>query len=316
MSDLNLLPISYADSDRLVDLMVEEEGAWLSELDWDFAPIRQILTSFMRQKLLPGYVAIDRQRAIGYCYFLTHRAKAIIGTIYASMPICSQETADQIMTLAVNSLKASENIFRIEAQIIPFHNLNLNSGFTRHGFQCYPRYYLELDLSSYSLSQENAAVWTILPWNSSLIPQAAQLTFESYRDQTDSLICEDYCSLAGCAGYLRSLIENPGCGLFIPEASFMGLDQSGFLAGYVMSSRISTFSAMIPQIAISPSYQGSGLGKNLMHQALSQLKVLGFHNVKLTVTKKNRRAFEWYTRLGFRNRKEFGAFVWERESPS
>ena len=34
--------------------------------------------------------------------------------------------------------------------------------------------------------------------------------------------------------------------------------------------------------------------------------------VSLTVTKKNRRAFEWYQRLGFRVKKEFGAYVWQR----
>jgi len=42
-----------------------------------------------------------------------------------------------------------------------------------------------------------------------------------------------------------------------------------------------------------------------------KLKAMGFLTVSLTVTKKNKRAFEWYQRLGFRVRKEFGAYVWE-----
>jgi ribosomal protein S18 acetylase RimI-like enzyme len=49
-----------------------------------------------------------------------------------------------------------------------------------------------------------------------------------------------------------------------------------------------------------------------MKRAFTQLKTLGFRSVSLTVTKKNRRAFDWYQRLGFKIRKEFGAFVWER----
>ena len=69
---------------------------------------------------------------------------------------------------------------------------------------------------------------------------------------------------------------------------------------------------MIPQIAVHPSYQGRGLGNILMSRSFEQLRSLGMQSVSLTVTQKNRRAFDWYTRLGFRMRKEFGAYVWQR----
>ena len=69
---------------------------------------------------------------------------------------------------------------------------------------------------------------------------------------------------------------------------------------------------MIPQIAVHPLHQGRGVGNVLMNLSFEQLKARGFRNVSLTVTKKNRRAFEWYQRLGFKIRKEFGAFVWQR----
>ncbi len=69
---------------------------------------------------------------------------------------------------------------------------------------------------------------------------------------------------------------------------------------------------MIPQIAVHPSYQGRSIGNTLMHHAFEQLKAFGFESVSLTVTKKNRRAFDWYQRLGFKIRKEFGAYVWQK----
>jgi ribosomal protein S18 acetylase RimI-like enzyme len=69
---------------------------------------------------------------------------------------------------------------------------------------------------------------------------------------------------------------------------------------------------MIPQIAVHPSYQGRDLGNALMNYAFGRLKAMNFHTASLTVTKKNRRAFDWYQRLGFKIRKEFGAYVWER----
>ncbi len=312
MPDLKLLPISFADNDQLAALMREEELAWMDELGWDYSPVRQILTSFVKQKLLPGYVASDGHRTIGYTYFLTHQAKGIIGTVYASRPDCTQETADKIMALAIEYLKGSDNIRRIEAQIIPFHDLNLSAGFTRHGFQYYPRYYLELDLNSYTAGRSRPPEERIVPWNSALIPEAAEVTLQSYRDQTDAAICQDYCSLTGSSSYLHSLIENPGCGMFLHDASWMALNARGLPCGFIIGSRISASSAMIPQIAIAPAYQGRGLGNALMDRALSAFKRVGFQRVTLTVTKKNRRAFEWYQRLGFKIRKEFGAFVWDR----
>ena len=69
---------------------------------------------------------------------------------------------------------------------------------------------------------------------------------------------------------------------------------------------------MIPQIAVHPAYQGKKLGNALMNRTLMEFRNMGFQRVTLTVTSENRRAYEWYGRLGFKLRKDFGAFVWER----
>ncbi len=50
-----------------------------------------------------------------------------------------------------------------------------------------------------------------------------------------------------------------------------------------------------------------------MSQMLEQLRAMNLRNVSLTVTKKNRRAFDWYQRLRFKIRKEYGAYVCERQ---
>jgi hypothetical protein len=79
MPNLKYLPISRLDGDLLHPLMDEEEKVWMSDLRWDYSPIRQILVSFIMQKLLPGYVAIaDEKEPVGYTYFLINQAKGII----------------------------------------------------------------------------------------------------------------------------------------------------------------------------------------------------------------------------------------------
>ncbi len=313
MSILNLVPIGQADAPSLSALMDEEERAWFSELAWDYSPVREILASFMSQNLLPGFLALKGSAAVGYGYFLTHHHKGIIGTVFAPASDVQLQAAEDLLAHMIQSLKGRDAITRIEAQILPFHDLDLTPLFTRHGFECYPRYFLELDLLSPLKQKDAISSERIVAWEPTHLYGAAEVAWESYRDQADAAICEDYCSVAGCENYLRSLVENPGCGTFLPNASFTGLDNRGVPCGFILCSRTSAFAGMIPQVAIRPAHQGHGLGNALMRQALWRLKSLGMRTVSLTVTADNRRACEWYRRIGFKTRKEFGAYVWLRK---
>jgi ribosomal protein S18 acetylase RimI-like enzyme len=306
------LPISYSGQVLLPPLMDEEEKVWMSELGWDYSPIRRILASYIEQRLLPGYVAVNDNKAIGYTYFSIHQHKGIIGALFALKTDFSSEVIAELLSLSVANLKETDSIQRVEAQIIPFNNINPAALFMQHGYQYYPRYYLELDLDSFSGTVKAPADYTITPWDSAYLPLAAEVTARSYQNQSDAEICEDYRSTAGCEGYLNSIIENPGCGIFIPEGSFISLDKRGFPCGFIICCRISNYAGMIPQISVHPSFQGCGLGNALMYHSLHHLKSHGFRTASLTVTKKNRRAFEWYQHLGFKLRKEFGAYVWQR----
>jgi ribosomal protein S18 acetylase RimI-like enzyme len=313
MPDLKYIPISHLDGNLILPLMEEEEKVWMSDLGWDYSSIRQILISFMRQKLLPGYIAIEGEKEpIGYTYFLVHQSKGIIGSLYVSKTGRSQEAVEELLSLAIACLKDSQSIKRVEAQIMPFHNLNLTATFTQHGFSYYPRYYLDLDLDASPKQIALAAFEKMIPWDSAYLERAAEMIMASYCNQTDAELCEDYQTKAGCESYLRSLVENPGCGIFMPEASFMALDAQNAPCGLVICCRISNGAGIIPQIAVHPAYQGRNLGNALMFRSFEQLRARGFRTVSLTVTKKNRRAFEWYQRLGFKIRKEFGAYVWNR----
>jgi ribosomal protein S18 acetylase RimI-like enzyme len=311
MSGVKLESLAKVDLGLLAPLMDQEEQSWLSELDWDYRPIRKIISSFMNQRLLPGYVASTKGRARGYTYFLIQHSKGIIGTLYASPPD-PQSIAERVLAEAVGWLQNSQSISRIEAQLFPLSQLVLTPLFERHGFRHYPRHYLELDMSAIDWSRSPDCSVAIIPWESSRISQAAQVTYGSYANELDAEICEDYASPGGCENYLRSLVENPGCGIFLPEASYIGIDSQGISCGFITTSRISPSAAMIPQISIHPSHQGRRLGTALIYRALKSIATLGYSVVRLTVTAQNRRAYEWYQRLGFKSRRTFGAYIWQR----
>ncbi len=311
MAEIRYRPVSLLDPASFHTLMDEEEEAWMSDLGWDYSPIRQILVSFIKQKLLPGYGAVNEKELLGYTYFMVHQTKGIIGAIYANKKGPRQEVVENLLSLCISSLKENQQIKRVEAQILPFHGVNITEVFVRNAFQYYPRYYLDLKLAGRNRTK-SIAEGNLAPWNSANLRLAAEMTATSYRGQSDAIICEDYRSASGCESYLRSLVENPGCGIFMPETSFMFLDARQFPCGYVIGCRISNGVGMIPQIAVHPSFQGQGVGNALVQRSFEQYEALGFHTVTLTVTKENRRAFEWYRRLGFGIRKEFGAYIWER----
>jgi len=312
MSTLKYLPISYLDEASILPLMAEEEKVWFSDLGWDYSAVRQILVSFIRQKLLPGYVAVADNAPIAYTYFLVNQSKGIVGALFALKHAQAQDAADELLSLTASCLKETQSIRRVEAQLMPFNGLNLTPAFVKHGFSHTERYYLELDLSNHRKKVELPASIKIVPWDSSLLERAADMTLLSYQDQADAEICEDYRTQTGCESYLRSLVENPGCGFFMPEASFIALDWEGAPCGFIICCRIAGSAAIIPQIAVHPSHQGKRLGNIFMNRTFAQLKSIGFRTVSLTVTKKNSRALNWYQRLGFKIHKEFGAYVWER----
>ena len=123
------------------------------------------------------------------------------------------------------------------------------------------------------------------------------MTLAAYREQTDAEICADY----GTRG-MRSVLEepgrHPGCGIFMPEASFMALDTAGSLCGYIVCSRISTRRAMIPRSPSTPRASTRGWATpDGAHPGPAARRRLPL--ASLTVTERNTRAFEWYRRLGF-----------------
>jgi ribosomal protein S18 acetylase RimI-like enzyme len=269
------------------------------------------LTSFIKQKLLPGYVAVDGTQALGYVYFLTNNTKGFVGNTFVRRSDRSNEISDSLLSLSISGLKALPGIQRVEAQIMPFNGLSIIEPFIHKGFRHHPRSYLTLDLESKEISAP-ASEEHIISWDRSFLPHAAQIISAGYRNQSDSEICSDYRTLYGCESYLYSILQNPGCGIFLSDASYIALDSNKSPCAFILGSCISEGTGMIPQIAVLPQYQEKRLGSKLMSRCLNTFKKLGYRKITLTVTNANTKAYDWYTRLGFSKSKDFGAFSWDR----
>ena len=128
----------------------------------------------------------------------------------------------------------------------------------------------------------------------------------------DGQINDQYCSEAGSLKFLRNIVLLPGCGQFLPEASFL----------------------VRPATERQPDRDGAhfhGRGGRRPHDAnLRDARLSGprhrpavdgafdpgapaarnYESLSLTVTSVNKRAVELYEHLGFRTVKTFAAGVW------
>jgi ribosomal protein S18 acetylase RimI-like enzyme len=128
----------------------------------------------------------------------------------------------------------------------------------------------------------------------------------------DSQINDQYCSESGGLRFLRNIVLLPGCGQFLPEASFVVRPVTGEgPIAMILTSTVAERVGHTTQVCILPGYQGHGIGRHLMEQSILALRRRHYEWLSLTVTSVNQRAVELYEKLGFRTVKTFAAGVWQ-----
>jgi ribosomal protein S18 acetylase RimI-like enzyme len=150
------------------------------------------------------------------------------------------------------------------------------------------------------------------PWTDKAFESAARLIQLAYADHVDSEINDQYCSEAGGMKFLRNIVLLPGCGQFLPEASFLVQPVTGDRPiGMVLTSTVASGVGHTTQICVMPGYQGHGIGRAMMESSIQVLKRRNYESLSLTVTGANSQAVQLYEHLGFRTIKKFAAGVWQ-----
>jgi ribosomal protein S18 acetylase RimI-like enzyme len=150
-------------------------------------------------------------------------------------------------------------------------------------------------------------------WSDRFFDPSAKLIYLCYANHVDGEINDQYRSRSGALKFLKNIILLPGCGQFVPNASFV-LRQPGSddLVAAVLTSEVSPGVGHTTQICVLPGYQGHGLGRTLMQTSADALRSMKFRELTLTVTTENRSAVQLYESLGFTTIRTFTAGVWPR----
>jgi ribosomal protein S18 acetylase RimI-like enzyme len=303
---------------QTLDPLFEEEARlWAQDLHWDYRPSLALIHRYVDTHSLTGFALLEDRRALGYCFYVVDDHKGIIGDLFVSPGATEESAARRLFEEAIRELSAHPGVERIEAQLIPFGAASFDSFLAALGFHLYPRQFMLMALGvSRSTELPNSNALSLEPWNDRYLDSCAELMHLAYAGHVDARINDHYQSHTGAAKFLRNIVLLPGCGQFLPEASFLLRQRNDTsLVGAVLASRVADHVGHITQICIRPGFQGHGLGRRLMEASIGSLVGLGYHSLSLTVTSRNSVAIQLYERLGFHTLKTFPAAVLEFSSP-
>lgn len=316
-----VIDIRRLDADDFAPLLQAEGHAWGEHLRWDYAPAARVITACLADRRLNGYALVNGETVEGYSFYVCEGDKGLIGDCYVAESAVRPADVCRLLDHVLETLMAWPGVRRIETQLPHFSAESLEPCFSRHGFRCYVRRFMliNLDASDGSISGPSSLARTLSsgefllePWEKKHNPQAVQLICRTYRGHVDSAINDQYASEAGASRLIENIVELRGCGEQIPRASLVAVHApTRELAGLVALTGVRRQTAHIPQVAVAPEFQSHGLGAFLLGHAFREAARHGYREVSLTVTDLNRRAVRFYERLGFKTFRTFGAFVWD-----
>jgi len=319
---LEILDLRHFSAAQLAPLLRDEAARWLERLHWDYTKATHLLLEYLDGRILPGFVALNEGRVVGYAFCVYEGEKAVIGDVYAlcegnltSNPIC-----ETLLHHTLEMLQATPAIDRVESQLLMFPAGALHGPFLSRDFQPFPRLFMMCDLRSSTLTHsaspsKQPSGFNIQPWRAEFYDSAADLIHHAYAGHMDSGINDQYRTLHGAQRFLHNIIRFPGCGTFDAENSWVLRDARTLnLEGLILCSRVRDDVGHITQLCISPRIQRHGLGRALLEhcaRGFVQNKVTG---LSLTVTEANSPALALYQHNGFKTLHRFEAMVWDDAS--
>jgi ribosomal protein S18 acetylase RimI-like enzyme len=312
LSYMQIVDLRQTQARTLDPLFQEETRHWRDELHWDYRSSIELIRRFIDSRSLGGYVAMEDGYPAGYGFYVLEDHKGLVGGLYVSSRFSQEPYTRALVTEMVTALHATPRLERVEAQLMPF-GTELDPVFLSQYFKLYTRQFMLLTLADAKLSGAPLSTGLRLePWTDRAFESAARLIQLSYADHVDGEINDQYRSESGGMKFLRNIVLLPGCGQFLPEASFLVRPATGERPiGMVLTSTVAERVGHTTQICVMPGYQGHGIGRALMESSIQALRRRRYDSLSLTVTSINTSAVRLYEHLGFRTIKKFAAGVWQ-----
>jgi ribosomal protein S18 acetylase RimI-like enzyme len=322
-----LLDLRHFSAASLRPLLEDESRVWSERLHWDYRGSADLLLQYLDSRVLPGYVAVENGRVLGYVFCVYEGHKAVIGDVFAlEARESAGEIRNELLARLLEMLQNTPGITRIESQLLLHPHEAHQQIFEAAGFEVHERIFMEWPLQGSGAAgstgggpaarSQAAGLGKELQmrrWADADLAPAARLIALAYQDHLDSHINEQYRTASGSQRFLHNIVRFPGCGYFDAESS-RAVVQPGSpdLAALLLCSRVREDVGHVTQICVAPEFRGRGLGQMLMKECAQVLARREFSLLTLTVTASNQNAVSLYEWLGFRGTHRFDAMVWDR----
>ncbi len=310
--DWHLVELRRLSAEQLSPVLEEEIALWRAGLDWDFRASADLVRRFIEVQALAGFALMRAGRPIGYCYYVCEEGKGLIGDLCVMPAHRTQENEHALLDAALNAMFGTLGIRRVEAQMMMISSPLQRRVPLAHWFRSHPRFFMQVPtgVPTVRLPAKPAPGVTLIPWTELRQEETARLIVAAYQGHVDSQINDQYRTAAGARRFLMNIVQYPGCGTFYGPASWAAVSR-GELAGVSLASLVAPDVGHITQVCVSQAARGTGLGYELVRQSLISLAAHGCQSVSLTVTQSNKTAVRLYERMGFTNRRNFAAYIWE-----
>ena len=323
-ASIEILDLRHFAATLLRPVLDAEGELWKRRLHWDYRTSARLLMQYLDHHMLPGYAAIEAEQVTGYVFCVYEETKAVIGDVFA-MP-APDDTADQsadsahaieqtLLRHLLELLIHSPQVDRVESQLLLHPSGTHAAVFHEAGFELYRRLFMVQ-----MLSEVAPAPHVNLPpgldlraWTDEDLAPAARLIADAYRGHPDSLINDQYRSVAGSMRFLNNIVRYSGCGAFSPQVSHVVVDRtSRELVALILGSRVSPQSGHITQVCVHPEFRRKGLARLLLALTAYWFMRQGATEISLTVTEANSDAVDLYLAERYACRHTFDAAVWQR----
>ena len=243
---LEILDLRHFSANSLRPVLEAETRVWGDRLQWDYRGSTNLLLQYLDARVLPGFVAVEDGRVLGYTFCVYEDRKAVIGDVFAlsdsKRGYTQTQTEETLLRHLLSLLQNSPGVERIESQLLlHVHETHANL-FRAAGFSVYRRIFMELALGAYrapepvnQLDLLDKCGLLLRTWNESDFQPAGSLIANAYEGHLDSTINDQYRSVAGSLKFLHNIIRFPGCGVFDSLASHvLAYRSTGALAGLIL----------------------------------------------------------------------------------
>jgi ribosomal protein S18 acetylase RimI-like enzyme len=316
-ASIEILDLRHFAATLLRPVLDAEGEVWKQRLHWDYRTSARLLMQYLDNHMLPGYAAIEAEQVTGYVFCVYEETKAVIGDVFATpTPDQSAHAVEEtLLRHLLELLVNSPQVDRVESQLLLHPSGTHAATFQSAGFEMYRRLFMVQQLTEVARApQANLpAGLDLRAWTDEDLAPAARLIAEAYRGHPDSLINDQYRSVAGAMRFLNNIVRYSGCGAFSPQVSHVIVERtSRELVGLILGSRVSPQSGHITQVCVHPEFRRRGLARLLLSLTAYWFMRQGATEISLTVTEANTEAVDLYRAERYACRHTFDAAVWQR----